>query len=110
MAYLGAHRFDFGELASFAPPAAAALAWTEFCRLLRHLRDGTTPWAGQIGAVRAWYQPHLERLYDYAAARAGDLEQFEQIAIGHPSRESFLSELALEPGCEWRECRSPHTR
>jgi ATP-dependent DNA helicase UvrD/PcrA len=97
MAYLGEHRFDFGELAGFVAPAAAALAWAEFCRLLRHLRDATTPWAGQIGAVRAWYQPHLERLYDYAAARVGDLEQLEQIATGHPSRESFFSELTLEP-------------
>jgi DNA helicase II / ATP-dependent DNA helicase PcrA len=97
MAHLGEHRFDLGELAGFMPPAAAALAWPGFCRLLRHLRDGTTLWAGQIGAVRAWYQPHLERLYDYAAARTGDLEQLEQIAMGHPSRERFLSELTLEP-------------
>jgi DNA helicase-2/ATP-dependent DNA helicase PcrA len=54
-------------------------------------------WAGQIGAVRAWYQSHLERLYDYATARAGDLDQLEQIARSHPSRERFLSELTLEP-------------
>ena len=46
---------------------------------------------------RLWYQPHLERLYDYVAVRFGDLEQLEQIAIGHPSRERFLTELALEP-------------
>jgi DNA helicase-2/ATP-dependent DNA helicase PcrA len=97
MAFLGERRFEIAELAGFVPPAAAGLAWAEFCRLLRHLRNGTTPWAGQIGAVRAWYQPHLERLYDYAAARAGDLEQLEQIALGHPSRESFLSELTLDP-------------
>jgi ATP-dependent DNA helicase UvrD/PcrA len=97
IAYLGEHQFDLGELAGFVPPAAAVLAWPEFCRLLRHLRNGATPWAGQIGAVRAWYQPHLERLYDYAAARAGDLEQLEQIALGHRSRESFLSELMLDP-------------
>jgi DNA helicase II / ATP-dependent DNA helicase PcrA len=97
MAYLGEHSFDLGKIAGFVPPAAAVLAWAEFCRLLRHLRDRATPWAGQIGAVRAWYQPHLERLYDYATARAGDLEQLEQIALSHPSRESFLSELTLEP-------------
>ena len=47
--------------------------------------------------MRAWYQPLLERLYDYATARAGDLEQLEQIAMGHPTRERFLSELTLEP-------------
>jgi DNA helicase II / ATP-dependent DNA helicase PcrA len=61
------------------------------------LRNSATAWAGQIGAVRAWYQPHLERLYDYPTARAGDLEQLEQIAMSQPSRERFLSELTLEP-------------
>jgi DNA helicase-2/ATP-dependent DNA helicase PcrA len=95
--YLTEHRFDLGELADFVPPAAAALAWPEFCRLLRDLQNGAIAWAGQIGAVRAWYQPHLDRLYDYPTARAGDLEQLEQIAIGHPSRERFLAELTLEP-------------
>jgi DNA helicase II / ATP-dependent DNA helicase PcrA len=95
--YLTEHRFDLGKLADFVPPAAAALAWPEFCRLLRDLQNGSIAWAGQIGAVRAWYQPHLERLYDYPTARADDLEQLEQIAIGHPSRERFLAELTLEP-------------
>jgi DNA helicase II / ATP-dependent DNA helicase PcrA len=97
MGYLGEHRFELGELAGFAPPAAAAQAWPDFCRLLRYLRDSATPWGGQVGAVRAWYQPHLERLYDYATMRVGDLEQLEQIAIGHLNRERFLSELTLEP-------------
>jgi DNA helicase-2/ATP-dependent DNA helicase PcrA len=96
-AYLGEHRFDLGKLSDFMPPAAAALAWPEFCRLLRDLHNGAIAWAGQIGAVRAWYQPHLERLCDYATARAGDLEQLEQIAAGIPSRERFLSELTLDP-------------
>jgi DNA helicase-2/ATP-dependent DNA helicase PcrA len=95
--YLGEHRFDLGELAGFVPPAAAALSWPEFCRLLRDLHNGAIAWAGQIGAVRLWYEPHLERLYDYPTARAGDLEQLEQIAIGHRSRERFLAELTLEP-------------
>ena len=65
--------------------------------MLRDLHNGAIAWAGQIAAVRAWYQPHLERLYDYASARAGDLEQLEQIAMGQSSRERFLSELMLEP-------------
>jgi DNA helicase II / ATP-dependent DNA helicase PcrA len=96
-AYLGENGFDLRQLASFAPPTAAALAWPDFCRLVRDLHNGALAWAGQIGAVRLWYQPHLERLHDYAAARTGDLEQLEQIAIGHPSRERFLAELTLEP-------------
>jgi DNA helicase-2/ATP-dependent DNA helicase PcrA len=50
-----------------------------------------------VGAARRWYEPHLERLYDAAHVRAGDLEQIEQIAGGYPSRERFLTELTLDP-------------
>src|SRR5690242_19257478 len=88
---------DLGELAGFAPPDAAALSWPGFCRMLRRLCDAATAWAGQVGLVRAWYQPHLERLYDYAPSRAGDLDQLEQIATGYPSRERFLCEVTLDP-------------
>ncbi len=97
MAHLGEHGFDLARLAGFAPPAAAVLFWPGFCRMLRLLGDARAAWAGQIGLVRAWYQPHLERLYDYAPARAGDLDQLEQIAMGQPSRERFLSEVTLDP-------------
>jgi DNA helicase-2/ATP-dependent DNA helicase PcrA len=51
----------------------------------------------QLGLVRRWYQPHLERIYDHAQVRAQDLDQLEQIAAHYPSRERFLSELTLDP-------------
>ena len=52
---------------------------------------------------RRWYQPLLDCLYDYPAARAGDLDQLEQIAFGYTSRRLFLTELTLDPlGCERR--------
>jgi hypothetical protein len=52
---------------------------------------------------RRWYQPLLDCLYDYPAARAGDLDQLEQIAFGYTSRGLFLTELTLDPpGCERR--------
>jgi DNA helicase II / ATP-dependent DNA helicase PcrA len=97
MAHLGEHGFDLTELAGFAPPDAAALFWPGFSRMIGRLRDSKTAWVGQIGLVRAWYQPHLERLYDYAPSRAGDLDQLEQIAVGYSSRERFLSEVTLDP-------------
>ena len=50
-----------------------------------------------MGQVRRWYQPHLERLYDDARARLGDLEQLEQLAAAAPSRERFLTDLTLDP-------------
>jgi DNA helicase-2/ATP-dependent DNA helicase PcrA len=55
------------------------------------------PWQGQMGRVREWYAPHLERLHDAAQVRAGDLLQLERIAQQFGTRERFLSELALDP-------------
>jgi DNA helicase-2/ATP-dependent DNA helicase PcrA len=63
---------------------------------LARLRGGCE-WLAQLGLVRRWYQPHLERIYDHAQLRAGDLDQLEQIAGHYPSRERFLSELTLDP-------------
>ncbi|TAK44127.1 MAG: ATP-dependent helicase, partial [Betaproteobacteria bacterium] len=47
--------------------------------------------------VREWLEPQLDRLYDAAQARAGDLHQLERIAAGYEARERFLTELALDP-------------
>jgi len=47
--------------------------------------------------VRRWYEPHLHRLYDAAHLRAADLEQLERLAAHHPTRESFLSDVTLDP-------------
>ena len=75
----------------------------------RRLCDAATPWAGQLGLVRRWYEPHLERLYDDARVRLGDLEQLEQLAAAAPSRERFLSDLALDPPeATGAEAGAPH--
>ena len=47
--------------------------------------------------VREWYKPHLERLYENSHSRSGDLEQLELLSGQYPSRERFLTELALDP-------------
>ena len=44
-----------------------------------------------------WYLPHLDRLYDDAPVRKGDIEHVQQMAKGYPSRERFLTELTLDP-------------
>ena len=54
-------------------------------------------WAGQVTRVREWYQPHLERRYDGAPARRGDLEQLERLSTQYATRESFVTELTLDP-------------
>ena len=46
--------------------------------------------------VREWYAPVLERKYDTAEVRAGDLVQLERIAATFDKRETFLTEMALD--------------
>jgi len=77
-------------------PAAARREWPPLCELISTLRDATA-WPGQLGMVRKWYEPHIERLYEGAAVRAADLETLESLARNHASRESFLSDLTLDP-------------
>ena len=67
----------------------------EMDTLMRSLADA--PWEGQVQRVREWYAPHLERLYDSAQVRAGDLLQLEKIAGQFADRSSFLTEMALDP-------------
>ena len=99
-------RFDLAAaLAEWKPPEAAREDWPSLVTLYGHLcaatdHDASTDgaaWSAQMGLVRRWYQPHLERIYDDARVRLGDLEQLEQLASASPSRERFLSDLTLDP-------------
>jgi DNA helicase II / ATP-dependent DNA helicase PcrA len=78
-------------------PQGVKMDWKRFCAFFEKLADPTTPWAGQVGLVREWYKPHLERIYDSGWTRMGDLEQLEHLSVNQPSRERFLSELTLDP-------------
>jgi len=64
--------------------------------LLEALRKATE-WPGQLGMVRRWYEPHLERLYEGGAVRIADLETLESLSNNYASRENFLSDLTLDP-------------
>jgi DNA helicase II / ATP-dependent DNA helicase PcrA len=89
-------RFDFAVLAQLTVPASTRQEWPAFCALMHGLR-GAVQWQGQLGTVRRWYEPHLQRLYDAAHVRSADLEQLEQLAGTSTTRERFLSELTLDP-------------
>jgi DNA helicase-2/ATP-dependent DNA helicase PcrA len=95
--HLEAHGYAFKSLQQYAAPAATKMDWQRFCTFLEKLADPKTPWAGQVGTAREWYKPQLERIYDAAFSRAGDLEQLEVLATSHASRERFLTELTLDP-------------
>ncbi|MBD9454875.1 MULTISPECIES: ATP-dependent helicase [unclassified Rhizobium] len=79
-----------------APPRSGE-DWTAFVAMLQEVKTGKAGWPAEIGLVREWYSPHLERLHEDASTRQADLLQLEQIASGYPSRERFLTELTLDP-------------
>ncbi len=84
-------------LAGFRPPAAAAADWPAFADLFDRLQGHALAWPDEIGQARSWLAPHLERLYEDAAVRMGDLEQLEAIAASYRNRSQFLTELTLDP-------------
>jgi DNA helicase II / ATP-dependent DNA helicase PcrA len=92
-----AQGFAVKSLAAFDAPQLNKMDWKRFCTLLEKLADPATPWAGQVGLVREWYKPQLERIYDAAFSRTGDLEQLEHMSTQYPTRERFLTELTLDP-------------
>jgi DNA helicase-2/ATP-dependent DNA helicase PcrA len=61
------------------------------------LADPATPWQGQLGRVRQFYEPILVEQYDAAEARLGDLVQLEALAATYPARSAFLEDLTLDP-------------
>ena len=84
-------------LQAFQAPPFAREAWPAFAALMTALGLSNGDWQGQVGRAREWFEPHLERLYESAQARAGDLAQLERIAQQFATREQFLTELALDP-------------
>jgi DNA helicase-2/ATP-dependent DNA helicase PcrA len=95
--HFGAQGHAVKSLVSYEAPPAAKMDFKRFCALLERLADPATPWAGQLGLVREWYKPQLERIYDAAFSRTGDLEQLDRLSSQYPSRERFLTELTLDP-------------
>jgi DNA helicase-2/ATP-dependent DNA helicase PcrA len=78
-------------------PAAAAVAWQDFLDMVEALHQHELPWPSDFETIGRWYAVHLERLYEEAAVRQGDITQLEQIARTYPSRQRFLTELTLDP-------------
>ncbi|MDK1377391.1 MULTISPECIES: ATP-dependent helicase [unclassified Sinorhizobium] len=81
-----------GEVPS---PPKSGDDWVRLVELLQGLRR--SGWPAELAMVRAWYEPHLDRIHEDAETRKADLLQLEQIASGYPSRERFLTELTLDP-------------
>jgi len=81
-----------------APSSASSDTWSALTQLLVTLASqeaGDLP--SQIRAIRAFYAPLMERLYDNVRARLLDLEQLEWVAGRFPDRARLLTEIALDP-------------
>lgn len=79
-----------------APPRAAE-AWPALIEAMGHLGARALGWPIEIGLARQFYEPMMAALYEDAEVRLADIGQLEQIAMGYPSRERFLTELTLDP-------------
>ena len=84
-------------IGAFKPPAACAADWPEFVSTFELARRNVAGWPAELDLVRRWYAPHLDRIYEDAVMREGDLAQLAQIASTFASRERFLTELTLDP-------------
>ncbi len=94
--HVRANNADLASLAALPRvPANAREQWQALARLMAALVS--EPWPGQIERVIEWYQPHLERRFDHAFPREGDLEQLLQLSNEYASRSAFLTELTLDP-------------
>jgi DNA helicase-2/ATP-dependent DNA helicase PcrA len=87
----------FATMAALSTPARARDGFPAFTDLMQRLASRAAPWPAEIADAVAWLSPHMEARYDDARVRMGDLEALERIAASSPSRERFLSELALDP-------------
>ena len=93
--------WDSRAFGQYRPPSRAREAHTQLVALLDQLRNN--PFAdvvsvsADIARVRLLYDGILREKYDRVEPRLSDLDQLQAIAGGYPSREAFLSALALEP-------------
>jgi ATP-dependent DNA helicase UvrD/PcrA len=89
--------FSWNAFRDFSPPPGLAEAWDPFAELMVGLAVTEGPWQGQVARTREWFEPHLERIYESAQVRLGDLIQLERLAQQFATRDQFLAELALDP-------------
>jgi len=89
--------FRWPALEGYPVPTATREYWPGFVAMMSSIAAESAAWEGQVTRVRSWYEPQLERLYEMAPVRRGDLEQLERLAAQYATRESFVTELTLDP-------------
>lgn len=86
-----------GAMRRFVMPPSGASDWASLLGLFDSLHRAKSTWPADIDIVTRWYEPHLQRIYEDAYVRQGDLIQLQQIAATYASRERFLTEVTLDP-------------
>ncbi len=94
---LDAGGFRLADLASVPMPPAADAEFRSLVEVLAALESSAHGVASQVEMLRRFYEPFLPRLYDNPQPRARDLEQVENIARRYRSRQSFITDLTLDP-------------
>ncbi len=88
--------------------AAAATRpwWPGLVDLMCRLSAGKEPLPAQVHAVREYYAPLVDLLYDNPIPRKRDLEQMEVVASQYRNRQRMLVDLALDPPTATQELAS----
>jgi DNA helicase-2/ATP-dependent DNA helicase PcrA len=110
--HLAAHAHDLSSWRSFKPPCSASEQWSALVTLFSELstRHSALSLPDQIAAIRVFYAPILEKLYDQPASRLRDIEQLEQVASNFASRSAMLAELTLDPPNSTQDLAGPPLR
>lgn len=95
--FLSLHQFDFLSLRNFTPPRAALSSWMALTNFLSSSQSQGGQWPSQMELAKSFYLPLLEENYEDFYVRTGDIEQLTSLASQYQTRESFISELTLDP-------------
>lgn len=87
------------SLVNFHAPVAAQEALCQLGTLFGELMaaGANIPVASEVERIRAFYDPLFDRIYENPEPRRRDLEHLEYIARAYSSRQSFLTDLTLDP-------------
>lgn len=86
----------YGAVRNTAPPAGASEAWGALKDMLGELTRATA-WPADLDLVARWYEPLMQEHYEDARVRKADIEQLQRIGATFAARQSFLTDLTLDP-------------
>ncbi|MCX7310246.1 MAG: ATP-dependent helicase, partial [Alphaproteobacteria bacterium] len=93
-----ARRTFVKDLKAVTPPKAALRDWPGFSKLVDRTWREREAWPAEFQSLCKWIGPQVRRKYDdNIEGRLNDLDQLAQIAATFPSRQAFLTELAIDP-------------